>query len=1075
MGKVIRPILTEVLPRKRLFCLLDQMRKQSAIWVSGPAGCGKTTLVNSYLEDRRIPCLWYQVDEGDADLATFFYYLGQAAKRAAPRKRTPLPLLTPEYLQDIPAFTRCYFEKLYELLKIPSVVVFDNYQEAPGESPFHEAILKGLSDLPPGINALLISRSDPPSALIRLRANHLMEILNWKELRLTLEESDGIVKLRSKQKLSKETVADLHKAADGWAAGLVLMLERAKIEDFEPQEAGEYKPEEIFDYFANEIFDRTNKEVQEFLLKTSILPKMTSKMAEELTGLSSASRLLSMLSRNNYFTEKRFHSEPIYQYHPLFREFLLSRAKETFPQESLLALFRRAASLLEDDGQIEVAVTLLREIGDREEIVRFIMRHAPLMVAQGRYRPLEGWMSTLPKDVIKDYPWLLYWMGICRLPFDPSQSQPYFEEAYQRFKSQGDVAGIIQACWGMVHSIINMQADFKPLDRWISVLEELGQTFKEFPSEEIELRFASAMFSALVNRQPQHPEIEIWGNRALSLAEGSSNLILKFQTISTEAAYRVNIGDFGKTLQAMNSLKKMAQSRESTPLIQIRLGVLEAAYCRFAGLHEKCLKAVSGTLKLSRTTGIHTFDSIILYHGVSSALMVNDYKTASSFLEEMGSSLSSFRPGDVCNYHGAKTRESLFRGDLRQAAFHIELATKSRVETGFTLITGWCHILNAYVMHALGRYREASEHLAHAADFGRRVRGKNNEYGALLAEALFAFDQGEEEAGLVLLRKSFALGRERGYFGTWGPLPSGMARLCTQALQAGIEVEYVQELIRRLRIVPDQSPIHLENWPWYLKVFTLGRFELLKDGKPIQFSRKIQQKPLSMLKALISLGGREVKEEQISDILWPEADGDAAHHAFVSALHRLRQVVSYERALPLREGKLTLDDRYFWVDAWALEHIWGQADVQRQEGRIDIAVQLTEKAIAMYRGPFLSGETEQPWMVSFRERLRSKFLSCVNRLGQHWVQIGNGEKAIECYQRGLDADDLAEEFYQGLMTCYQRMNRETEARAVYHRCRKTLSSALGIVPSVKTEAIYESIMKKVNVHGQMARTLQRLN
>jgi DNA-binding SARP family transcriptional activator len=302
-----------------------------------------------------------------------------------------------------------------------------------------------------------------------------------------------------------------------------------------------------------------------------------------------------------------------------------------------------------------------------------------------------------------------------------------------------------------------------------------------------------------------------------------------------------------------------------------------------------------------------------------------------------------------------------------------------------------------------------------------------------------------------------------------------MARLCTQALQAGIEVEYVQELIRRLRIVPDQSPIHLENWPWYLKVFTLGRFELLKDGKPIQFSRKIQQKPLSMLKALISLGGREVKEEQISDILWPEADGDAAHHAFVSALHRLRQVVSYERALPLREGKLTLDDRYFWVDAWALEHIWGQADVQRQEGRIDIAVQLTEKAIAMYRGPFLSGETEQPWMVSFRERLRSKFLSCVNRLGQHWVQIGNGEKAIECYQRGLDADDLAEEFYQGLMTCYQRMNRETEARAVYHRCRKTLSSALGIVPSVKTEAIYESIMKKVNVHGQMARTLQRLN
>jgi ATP/maltotriose-dependent transcriptional regulator MalT/DNA-binding SARP family transcriptional activator len=1051
------------------------MRKQPAIWVSGPAGCGKTTLVNSYLEARRIPCLWYEVDEGDSDLATFFYYLGQAAKRATPRKKIFLPLLTPEYLQDIPTFTKRYFEKLYERLQIPSVVVFDNYHEVSTESPFHEAILKGLSNLPPGVNAILISRSAPPSVFTRLRANHLMEILAWKELRLTVEESAGIVKLRSKQKFSKETIAQLHKAADGWAAGLVLMLQRSQVEDIEIQKAGKVSPEEIFDYFASEIFDRTDKEVQEFLLKTSILPRMTSRMAEELTGLSSASRLLSMLSRNNYFTEKRFHSEPIYQYHPLFRDFLLSRAKDTFPRESLLVLFRRAASLLDDDGQIEAAVSLLREASDWEGMIRLIMKHAPLMVEQGRSRPLEEWLNCLPKEVMENNPWLLFWMGICNLSFSPPQSQPYFEEAYQRFKSQGDTVGIIHACWGMVYSIGIMAADYGPLDRWISVLEELGRTCKKFPSEEIELRFASAMFSALICRQPQHPEIETWANRAVSLAEGSLDPTLKFQTISTEAAYRISIGDWAKSLLVMNFLKKMAQSKESSPLNQILLAVLEAYYNNLAGLPEKCLKAVSNALELSQTTGIHTFDNAVLYQGVSSALMISDYKMASNFLEQMGSSLSRARPWDVALYHSIKTEEAMFRGDVEQAAHHIELATKMRLEIGFAPITGRCHLQNAYVMHAQGRHREASEYLAHAVDFGRSVRGPNNEYAAMLAESLFAFDQGEEESGLALLRKSFALGKERGYFGTWGPLPCGMAKLCIKALQAGIEVEYTQELIRRLHIAPDKSAIHLENWPWYLKVFTLGRFELLKDGKPIQFSRKIQQKPLSLLKALIALGGREVKEEQIADFLWPEADGDAAHNAFLSALHRLRQLVGYEKALHLREGKLTMDNRYFWVDAWALERIWKQADAQRKEGQIDIAVQMNEKAIEMYRGHFLSGESEQPWMVSLRERLRSKYLSCVNRLGQHWLQVGNGEKAIECYQRGLDADDLAEEFYQGLMTCYQRLNRETEARAVYYRCRKALSSALGIEPSAKTVAIYESIIKKDNVHGQMARANQRLN
>ena len=106
MSKVTRPILPEVFPRKRLFSLLDHVRKQPVIWVSGPPGCGKTTLVASYLDARKLSCLWYQIDEGDSDPATFFYYMGQAAKRASPRKRKPLPLFTPEYLQGIPTFTQ---------------------------------------------------------------------------------------------------------------------------------------------------------------------------------------------------------------------------------------------------------------------------------------------------------------------------------------------------------------------------------------------------------------------------------------------------------------------------------------------------------------------------------------------------------------------------------------------------------------------------------------------------------------------------------------------------------------------------------------------------------------------------------------------------------------------------------------------------------------------------------------------------------------------------------------------------------------------------------------------------------
>jgi hypothetical protein len=106
-----------------LYRLLDKARKTPLLWITGPPGCGKTALVSSYIESRRLPCLWYKVDEADADLATFFYYLGLAAGKAAPRKRKRLPLLTPERMPGLSVFAQRYFEDLSSMLPVPSLLV----------------------------------------------------------------------------------------------------------------------------------------------------------------------------------------------------------------------------------------------------------------------------------------------------------------------------------------------------------------------------------------------------------------------------------------------------------------------------------------------------------------------------------------------------------------------------------------------------------------------------------------------------------------------------------------------------------------------------------------------------------------------------------------------------------------------------------------------------------------------------------------------------------------------------------------------------------------------------------------
>jgi DNA-binding SARP family transcriptional activator len=365
-------------------------------------------------------------------------------------------------------------------------------------------------------------------------------------------------------------------------------------------------------------------------------------------------------------------------------------------------------------------------------------------------------------------------------------------------------------------------------------------------------------------------------------------------------------------------------------------------------------------------------------------------------------------------------------------------------------------VARAHVMHEQGKYKEANGHLLHASSIVSKSSNNYMKFLILLAKARFAFDEKDEATGLSSLREALVLGREGGFIETYIDEPSTISMLCAKALEAGIEVEYVQDFIRKRNLILEKSFIHLEKWPWPLRIYTLGRFAILRDGQPIQFTRKVQQKPLSMLKALIAFGGKDVREDQIMDTLWPEADGDMAHQSFATNLHRLRQLLGYEKAIQRQEGRVTLDDRHCWVDVWAFSSLLERADAQWKAGRIDDAVKLMGKAINIYKGPFLEQEIEKSWKISLSELVRSKFLRSTERLGQHWQEIDQYEKALDCYLNGLEVDDLAEEFYQGLMNCYQRLGRIADVRAVYQRYRKTFS-ILGLEPSPKMETFYKKM------------------
>jgi LuxR family maltose regulon positive regulatory protein len=278
--------------------------------------------------------------------------------------------------------------------------------------------------------------------------------------------------------------------------------------------------------------------------------------------------------------------------------------------------------------------------------------------------------------------------------------------------------------------------------------------------------------------------------------------------------------------------------------------------------------------------------------------------------------------------------------------------------------------------------------------------------------------------------------------------PTQMAELCIEALRSGTEA--VRELTKKYSRRPSPKPETARAWPF--QVFVLGRFQVLKDDAPIRFSRRQQRKPLELLQALIAFGGTEVGAGKLTDALWPDSEGDAGYHALESALYRLRQLLGAPSAVAMAGGKLTLDRRQVWVDMWAFESELraGSADDSSPAGRL---ARLRE----LYLGHFLAQEVEKTWAVEKRQILRERFVRAIGDFARTYEKRGLWQEAAGIYQVGIEVDSLAEEFHRGLIMCHRELGDHGAAVQAYRRCSELLLKRLGVQPSAKTLALYQSV------------------
>jgi LuxR family maltose regulon positive regulatory protein len=431
-------------------------------------------------------------------------------------------------------------------------------------------------------------------------------------------------------------------------------------------------------------------------------------------------------------------------------------------------------------------------------------------------------------------------------------------------------------------------------------------------------------------------------------------------------------------------------------------------------------------------------------------LIMGDLKAADQYLQKMSFITQTGRKGDIFTYHWLLGWRSLCEGRFSTALEHEKTALKIQREGGATsLAVATLLETMAEAFIELGDYKAARKHLDEAAGIGVSMKSGTIEYQNCWLDAFYYLRHGERDKSLDALRRLLTLSKENNFLNHFQWRSKVMTDLYTIALEEGIEVEHVHKLIRNHRLVPTEAQMHLDNWPWPLKIYTFGEFKILRDDKPLRYSRKAPKKPLELLRVIVALGGRNLSEQRLMDALWPDAEGDSGRNALSVTLSRLRELLGVKDALQVSEGMVSLDDRFVWTDAWAFERLIRAAE-RETEKREDL-----EKAFELYHGHFLKAESTS-WAISPRESLRESFLHAIESLGAFQEQKQEWGKAIEVYRKGVKADDLMEKCYIRMMSCLLKLGSQAEALSVYRRLKKTLEG-YGVSPSAEAVKLYDQI------------------
>lgn len=1104
-SKLTVPQTSDTIKRDRLLSLIHQSARKKLTAIVAGAGYGKTTLAAQAVGSWSTRTVWYRLDESDRDLVTFIGYLvAGIRKHFSEFGAATLQCLADNHNpnNERQALITTILSEIEQFVQQNLIIVLDDFHSVNECTQIEQTVEALLRDLPSPIHLILTSRSDPSLPLSRLLSMREATVIREEDLSFDHREIEQLGSEVFGFSLGRANVDTICCKMGGWVAGLILLCHSLRGQAPEEMEnrlshlIGSKRA--IFSYLEENVYRALSSEQKNFVLKTSILPRINAAFSDRFLSIAHSRDILRYLEVNHFFTSALDEERQWYSYHQLFRDFLMSILREQWDHDFIKKLHRDAAIVMEDCGEEDEAVRHYLSAEEFERACVLLEHVGRRLFAEGRFQLLSSYLDRIPTSSLVAHPWISYLQGqLLGLCGKPQSAIEKYCQAMDCFLERHEEEGI-QTCLldlGLIHfqtgNLKTAREKFQHLlgrdhldpgvrievlgyqiylsscfwemddaDRCFdNAMDSLGElvddelrhrclvwiyTYRAFRflfSLDFAKAIETAEFARGISPDSESKRYPLGCYLLLPIAYLGLRLYSRGYEIAQEGLSIIADGSSktGMTASAWHSPRlssRGVRERGFPETLTPWLLAYSAANAAELGMTGEALEAAGESLKCFHKLGCRVGEAYC-YSVLSRAHLKSGNRVAAGQWARSG--IEAIKGLTIPRIEGMlrfNVAESLIMEGEIDEALHFIIAADRDVKDAW---------VNSLI--------QVSRSMEDGLDGLQRLLRSLKSFGRQLFDPLAIL---EKHRIIVPLLKVLARGalRPRIMELAAGLRPEAAAKLTLHQANSNPIIREVASLLSKELVAPS---------PPDLMICLLGRFHVRCGSREIPPARWKSRKARTLLQYLASCRSRGyLNKELLMELLWPEEDPTLTSKRFHVALASLRKTLEPHMVRGTPSSYLRrIGDSYAldlgkggWVD---IENFTTELKRAREASDPEKALSRFLKAESLYSGDFLEEDLYSEWCCELREKFRKDYLYVTKRIVAHYEHHGNYDQGIEYAEKHLQIDRYAEDIYRSLMLCYWRIGDRSGIARTFKKCRENIMIELNCSLSEETERLYREL------------------